>query len=381
MQLKSKLYYTILIILLIAATELVLRAGEKVRKSFFKNEQAEQTYHPCEKELIELHKERKKNIILFNNYVWISPELYLFEGDKYYKPRPESTIALIMNERIEHMSMLVNDDNKRFLDEFVGMKYLKNYDEAGFRKTGNDALNGRSEDFIILMLGDSFTEGCYVNDTDTFSACIERLGLKDNLNIRVLNAGVSGYSTREEYYRFVDLAPLLDIDMVLLNYFPNDFDIVEHKVVGYWTARDPSSKIGKWFFKHFILAKVIMKAYYRYFPSPADPEKNTDIQKGWKDSLGYLKGINEICKNKGIVFVIAALPPKEQFNFKEKRYYQDKLKIFCKAENIVFLDPYDYLEGFSLDEIYLDWDPHFTKKGQREYGRFLYTKLKERIVL
>jgi len=374
--LKNKIFWIVTFFLVIVTVDISLRLVDRVKRNIFKKVHISRQYDRSEKDIIKLRNQRKKNIRLFNDYVWVSPEVYAFEDDRYFKPRRDSTIALIRNDRIEHTSMLVDKNTKNLLDNFAGEKYLKNYDGLGFRMTGN-SFSDEDIDLSILMLGDSFTEGCYVNDEDTFSAWIERFGLKDNLVIKVYNAGVSGYSTREEYYRFVDLVPDIEVDIVMLNYFPNDFNIVEHKVVGYWVSREPRSGIGKWFYSHSMISKLIMKEFYRHFSKPDVPDNNTAIQEGWKESLAYIKKINDICLKKGIVFVVSALPPKEQFSFGKKTYYQNKLKKFCKEFHIVFLDPYEHLKEIDLKLIYLDWDPHFTRAGQMEYGRFLYKKIKE----
>ena len=164
--------------------------------------------------------------------------------------------------------------------------------------------------------------------------------------------------------------------MVILHYFPNDTNVSEHKTVGYWTARDPQGKVGLWFFKHISIAKILMKSYYDLFSKPADPKKDQKLKEGWKKSFEYLNKIKELCDKKKILFVIAAIPSKEQFSFGKKEFYQNKLKVFCDKKNILFLDPYDHFEERGPSNIYLDWDPHFTKEGHRLYGDFIYSKIK-----
>jgi hypothetical protein len=74
----------------------------------------------------------------------------------------------------------------------------------------------------IVSLGDSFTIGYEVNAEDTFSSVLEReLGAK-GLSVEVLNCGVSGYSTAEEYLYLERELWKYHPDLVLVSYFPND---------------------------------------------------------------------------------------------------------------------------------------------------------------
>jgi len=77
-----------------------------------------------------------------------------------------------------------------------------------------------------------------------------------------------------------------------------------------------------------------------------------------------------------MLFFLSVIPPKEQFGFDNQEFYQDKLKSFCEQNGILFLNPYDQFKQKGFSELYLDWDPHFTKEGHRVYGEFVYNKVK-----
>jgi lysophospholipase L1-like esterase len=74
----------------------------------------------------------------------------------------------------------------------------------------------------IVSLGDSFTAGYEVQGEETFSAALERALRARGIEVEVLNAGVSGYSTAEaalylerELFRY-------EPDLVLVSFFGND---------------------------------------------------------------------------------------------------------------------------------------------------------------
>ncbi len=72
--------------------------------------------------------------------------------------------------------------------------------------------------YRILILGDSFTEGSHVSEEDLFSARLE----KANPRFEVLNAGVGGYGTVQEYLYFASEGVRFKPDLLLLMFFEND---------------------------------------------------------------------------------------------------------------------------------------------------------------
>ena len=73
------------------------------------------------------------------------------------------------------------------------------YDRFGFRRVDADLT--RDCEAHVLFLGDSFTDGMWVSDSDTF---VNRYGhlMRERSNLRVcpVNAGVNGYGSLEEAY-------------------------------------------------------------------------------------------------------------------------------------------------------------------------------------
>lgn len=71
--------------------------------------------------------------------------------------------------------------------------------------------------FRIVVLGDSFMESYVVNYKDSFSALLEsHLGKSLNRDIEVINLGIGGYGTVQQYLMQVMEADEYDPDMILL---------------------------------------------------------------------------------------------------------------------------------------------------------------------
>lgn len=74
----------------------------------------------------------------------------------------------------------------------------------------------------IVSLGDSFTLGYEVDAHQTFSSVLERELRSQGLEVEVLNAGVSGYSSAEECLYLERELLRYEPDLVLVSYFGND---------------------------------------------------------------------------------------------------------------------------------------------------------------
>lgn len=113
-----------------------------------------------------------------------------------------------------------------------GMRGTADLDRAGEAK--------RSGEVRILAVGDSFTYGHGVQDDESYPAVLERLLRARSYDVRVLNAGVPGYSTDQEYTYLVRDGLALAPDLVLLgvhcsdvsdNYESSLYDVADGRLV------------------------------------------------------------------------------------------------------------------------------------------------------
>jgi hypothetical protein len=73
--------------------------------------------------------------------------------------------------------------------------------------------------FRILVLGDSFMEADSVELNDTFYRQVEELARAAGKNVEVINMGVAGYGTLQEYLVYRDIGQLYEPDLVLVGFF------------------------------------------------------------------------------------------------------------------------------------------------------------------
>jgi lysophospholipase L1-like esterase len=90
-------------------------------------------------------------------------------------------------------------------------------DAWGLRGSGHDLNRARSK-FRVLVLGDSFTEAVHVGDDEVFTGLLERADPR----LEVLNAGVGGYGTVQEYLYLLTEGLRLEPNVVLVMFYEND---------------------------------------------------------------------------------------------------------------------------------------------------------------
>lgn len=207
------------------------------------------------------------------------------------------------------------------------------YDQFGFRRVDAD-LTGAC-DAHVLFLGDSFTDGMWVSDRDTF---VNRYGHlaheRSALRICPVNAGVNGYGSLEEAYVLEhDFDAAGRPRLVFLMYFPNDVDADYLGVIDGTIA---------------------------------------DAGRKWADSLAYVRRAAAFSREHGARLVLAAIPPFEQLSRPSTRAnYQEILRRFCDTEGIPFIDLLAGLMAEDQGSLYWDWDPHFTPRGHQRVAEIL----------
>jgi GDSL-like Lipase/Acylhydrolase family len=208
------------------------------------------------------------------------------------------------------------------------------YDTFGFRRVDPDLTAGCTAH--ALFLGDSFTDGLWVSDADTFvnlygHLVLERSGVK----LCPVNAGVNGYGPPEEAY------------------------ILEH---------------------YFEEAGRPAFVFVMFFPNDVDADYDAvvngtlvDRDRRWRASLDELARIKRFAAGHGATLVLAAIPPAEQvFAHGSQEHYQAVLRAFSEHEGIKFVNLIDRLATPDAQTLYWDWDPHLTPRGHRVVAQALY---------
>ncbi len=321
---------------------------------------------------------------LGGDYEHLSRKLFDFptiSGEKTFihKPNLKKLMTIIpieegMNVKCINFSLPYDQKLKNLIYDMVinstgeeNLKYFQfaaaEFDNNGFRKNSQPDSKNLPH---ILFVGDSYTEGLYVNDNETF---VDRMRvIMDHEKFAYpVNGGSNGYGTINEFLIIKEYAARLNIKSVILIHSFND--IINSQ-------------------------EIVFKG------------SHPDLNKAWDKNLSIISSINEFCKSSNMKFVIASFPNLFQYinpDIESKKNYQDRLKDFCKSKNIFFIDIYDEINdrlklneeklkkknrseilfenGFyeqNLGEnIYLPFDDHLSAYGHKVFAEILWNRIKE----
>lgn len=153
-------------------------------------------------------------------------------------------------------------------------------------------------EYRILALGDSVTFGSGVAQDKIFTVRLQQiLTAKLERPVRVINAGVGGYNTVQEYTYLKKEGLAFEPDLVLLMYVSNDIE-VNKGPFDPWSARSFSGKSPSEFVLLLLQKSWLYRlAYhtYRVWTPPVSYESVKRTQ-GWHASMEALKSISDICE-------------------------------------------------------------------------------------
>jgi hypothetical protein len=143
-----------------------------------------------------------------------------------------------------------------------------NVDASGVRSNGR-SIATVSQHRPILAVGDSFTFGDEVEDSETWVAHLEEV-----LNTRVLNAGVGAYGIDQAFLRAELLLDKYDPDVVILSFISDDINRAEYSYY-------PSARGWKPYFEYRDGSLIL-----RNVPVPQEPAPPRSFQT-LRRALGY----------------------------------------------------------------------------------------------
>lgn len=249
--------------------------------------------------------------------------------------------------------------------------------------------------YRIVVLGDSFTWGFGVEQEQIFTEVIE----KSQDNLKVINMGVSGYSTDQEYLFLKEEGLKYNPQLILLMFFENDiyentlainyfiypkpkFSIVNGQLV--LTNRplpqvSPLRKVHYFLRTHLITYDSLVRVL-EY--NPAKPikfsrelasgimlwlsgkEKENPFELTWA-ILSEIRALSEASGAQLVVVKIATHDQALEFDKTEP----DELAEYCRTQNIPFLDlaaPFqDYLGSHSEQSLQLPNDRHWNENAHK----------------
>ncbi len=281
---------------------------------------------------------------------------------------------------------------------------------------------GKTEgEFRGLALGDSITMGHGVTAEETFSGQLENmLGEKSGRKFEIINTGVQGYATFQEYNVLVDSLKFKP-DFITIQFCVNDLTepfIFDRRFGGTGThfsgVAQQSSAIVSYFLNETGYGRTVQRIRdqqktlefeqqldtYNTKKAAGSQVDDPTFSESWKITLSHLDKIYEIGETENIRVVLLICPHTFQIVDERLRRPQKILAEHAKSRNvdvIDFTDVFDKLiferatvtklleDGVSTDEIeerhkksistyFLDQD-HYTVEGHRIVAHEIYEYL------
>lgn len=267
--------------------------------------------------------------------------------------------------------------------------------------------------FRILCLGDSITEGMRVDNAGAYPKLVEKKFAQEGKGskVEVLNAGVVDYGIEQEYLFLKEKGIKYNPDMVIMGYFLNDGrGFVPAKTI---YMKEFAGLINKSKFL-YLLDKMIRKYRIKYqyklweknrleFWMPLYKEgrwrtskeeryRLIDLakkdwglawtQKGWERTRAYLDKLLQLQEEYKFQLVIVTFPAGVQLIADSSDAYmflpQEKLKEYCQAHKITFIDILPYFKGHKDEEILFD-HCHPTVLGLDLVAQAIYGAIKNKV--
>lgn len=261
----------------------------------------------------------------------------------------------------------------------------------------------------VLVMGDSFTEGYF--EDDTLSVRLERRlnGLGRSTEFQVVNAGCPSYSPLLHYLRLKYQLANLQPDFVILNVDLTDVydDYRNYRPLATYDERgEPlaaglprtlSTGLAEWLEARTWLARVVfsetrvMRAQNRQpFEYHWYHTTGTDDSEAWRAAVGYclsnIARLIDFCATRHIAVTVTTYPHRYQLVADPDgriwhRQFEKRVRELAIARGAAFFSAHDGIaKAFAAGQV-LYWtdDMHFTPLGQRTWADLVADHFQSRI--
>lgn len=239
----------------------------------------------------------------------------------------------------------------------------------------------------IVVLGDSFAWGYGVEESERFSQLLEK-----DLDVEVINAGVSGYSTDQELLWYKNEGIKYETDLVILVLTGNDVGDNEQQIVstiyykpmfvlekdqlvltGYPVPKaNPQGKLIYYLSQRSSLAFFLIQQYFDllsiYARSKADPaqvsSKVSDATvetEPFKITIALIDEIRKTAESHNSKFMIVTTD--RWWNYPSEDTYQDFVTVL-QDKGFLVLDV-ESMPGFDREGMIIPDDSHWNRSGHK----------------
>jgi len=207
--------------------------------------------------------------------------------------------------------------------------------------------------FRIMAVGDSYTFGWEENLGDTYPKLLEaKLNKKYDRTCEVINAGVYGYNTEQEY-EFLNREGLkYSPDLVIVGFVDNDAEPQSMVLINpkwemerarSWFLELVKDRLNVLFKRNIFTLKRVGYSSHSWENFDWRKERCAKVFKNMRDLLNERDTPLLVMLFPSIAYQSGPIAPYEEYRY--FKVIHDYIKAFCSEENIQVLDLYPYFEG------------------------------------
>ncbi|HLG31217.1 MAG TPA: GDSL-type esterase/lipase family protein [Candidatus Brocadiales bacterium] len=306
-----------------------------------------------------------------------------------YKPDDRLGYRLAPNYEMEYITSDFDSHTKINSEGLRDYEHQKNKDSSTIR---------------ILVLGDSFTFGVGVSLEDSYPKVLEAMlnqnpAKGDPKKYEVINAGVEGYGTEQEYLYLEELANRYSPDLVIVGLYSNDIDDVIKGI--------PSAKGRTWlkrriFFLSYlrglqislgIMLKDPRAGIFQVYQDQYEPQFEKALQK----TNEYLIKIKDLSYSIGAKTFIVIIPScfeiekrsewekrgfgrlyNDEFFNKNMSKFSDTFTEFGETREIPTLPLLPVFKDSKVRPLYYTKDFHWTREGHSLAAESIYNFMRDK---
>lgn len=257
----------------------------------------------------------------------------------------------------------------------------KGYQTLGFPKAtiNTNGFRGPEIDINkenILLLGNSYTFGEGVKDTETFAYIIQKKLSEKDFNYNVINMGVPGWGLFQEQIALERNFDTYKPRIIVLTLIKDNLRRQKFKDENLEQKYLKKQRI-RYIFKNFALISFLNqlgnKVFYSYlFRSDQNYIKNNNLTKLWPSQKVILDEISTYSSNHNRPLILVIYPSKagDFHNFKRL------IREFSSEKNIILIDDLDlYFRKIPTETLVIKGDGHPSPIAHEIVGNRIYDKL------
>lgn len=254
--------------------------------------------------------------------------------------------------------------------------------DLGFRDNKPTIPPKGSDEFRIIVLGDSFTVSAGVDYDFIYTSLLEK-SLKESFpRVKIINLAVGGYNPIQYKLVLEEVGKNLNPDMILVSVFPeNDFSMDTYNdnyrmAHGMEKVKSRGLYTELYVYRAYLwrLEAILKRIKQRYFNNNKEIEgKSIELDTvGWKENLLALESIRDFATKNKLKMIAALLPT--TWSFEKQRGIFDRIEDYCKEINIHainLLEPFIESKTREKDLRLNLLDSHPNEKYNRLVAKYL----------